>query len=690
MVRWWLRDVGGGRLTADGAFAATDAFFGPGRSVEFVATFAAVRHQHAGFGNDFNTAFLFAIFSTGPDGASLKARATNGGPETVVDLGTAFFGSPHRYRIDWNPTNVVFSIDGTTVATLAVTIGSNMRPAVSDLDVGGPALPIDWMRLSPYAPSGSFISRVSDEGQIVNWATAAWTSTEPAGTTVALLVRTGNTPAPDGTWSPFAPVTNGGPIGASSRYIQYRADLATGDLALSPFLADVTLACSTCDPTPPAAVADLAASQVLEGNGGDGTTAITITFTQPADATLVEVYRAPFGNYPEYDDGPTPGSPPPVPTYPPGPPWVLTPITTSSQADDPGTRDFWYYSLFSRDACNLVSAVSNVTGGTLNYHLGDVTDGGLRDKATTRSTSWTSRPSAVPTASRSTTTPTMTPITSMWDPRRMVWSAGGRSRTTKLISKTWSSPPSTSGRCRRGQWPASPSPGIVRIIQAAADPRAQRRADSGWVLVRLLIAGGGEATKAIHARIAYDAAALTLIAVEPGDLLQGPSPSFFRHLDEGGAAGVHAVVIGHGLTFTGDGEVARLRFRGHGAASLTLADLRDRDNRLLGDPPATTGINPALVPVPMVVELLPARPNPFNPSTLIPYRLPAAGVVSLRIYDVAGHLVRKLADGPVAAGEHHAVWDGRRDSGRPVASGLYVVQLIAGGREHTQKIQLFK
>ncbi len=48
-----------------------------------------------------------------------------------------------------------------------------MRPAVSDLDVGGPELLIDWMRLSPYAPSASFISRVSDEGQIVNWATAA-------------------------------------------------------------------------------------------------------------------------------------------------------------------------------------------------------------------------------------------------------------------------------------------------------------------------------------------------------------------------------------------------------------------------------------------------------------------------------------------------------------------------------------
>jgi flagellar hook assembly protein FlgD len=46
--------------------------------------------------------------------------------------------------------------------------------------------------------------------------------------------------------------------------------------------------------------------------------------------------------------------------------------------------------------------------------------------------------------------------------------------------------------------------------------------------------------------------------------------------------------------------------------------------------------------------------------------------------------------GPAAAGDHRAVWDGRRDGGRSVGSGVYVVQLIAGGDEHTQKIHLLK
>ena len=275
-----------------------------------MATFAAAApYQHAGFADTFNEP-LFAIFSTGTDGASLEARVLNGGPESVVDIGSTYIGSPHRYRIDWNTNNVVFSIDGATVANIGVAIGSNMRPAMSDFGVGGSVLAIDWVRLSPNAAAGNFLSRVRDEGQVVTWAEAGWTSAEPAGTTLALLVRTGNTPVPDGTWSAFAPVSNGGAIAASARYIQYRADLATSDGALTPELADVTLTCSACDATPPIAVADLAAVQQLDGNGTDGTTGITITFTAPVDATQIEVYRAPFGNYPEYDDGASPGSAP--------------------------------------------------------------------------------------------------------------------------------------------------------------------------------------------------------------------------------------------------------------------------------------------------------------------------------------------------------------------------------------------
>ena len=130
----------------------------------------------------------------------------------------------------------------------------------------------------------------------------------------------------------------------------------------------------------PAVVSDLSATQLKSGNDGDGTTKVTLTFTPPGDAALVEVYRAPL-----LEDGQheclsrvqryAGASAPAIPSYPPSAPWTPTAVTTSGQADEPADRGFWYYVAFSKDDCGNVSAVSNMTGGTLNYHLGDVSDG---------------------------------------------------------------------------------------------------------------------------------------------------------------------------------------------------------------------------------------------------------------------------------------------------------------------------
>jgi hypothetical protein len=66
--------VGGGVLTVDGALIGTNAYYLPGHSLEFVATFGANTSQHVGFGTDLN-AEPWAIFSTGyPGGTTLRAR----------------------------------------------------------------------------------------------------------------------------------------------------------------------------------------------------------------------------------------------------------------------------------------------------------------------------------------------------------------------------------------------------------------------------------------------------------------------------------------------------------------------------------------------------------------------------------------------------------------------------------------
>ncbi len=75
----------------------------------------------------------------------------------------------------------------------------------------------------------------------------------------------------------------------------------------------------------------------------------------------------------------------------------------------------------------------------------------------------------------------------------------------------------------------------------------------------------------------------------------------------------------------------------------------------------------------------PGAPNPLHPSAAVPFGLAHPARVRLTIFDLAGRRVRALADEMLPAGEHRRVWDGRDDPGRPVASGVYFYELVAGG-----------
>ncbi len=68
-------------------------------------------------------------------------------------------------------------------------------------------------------------------------------------------------------------------------------------------------------------------------------------------------------------------------------------------------------------------------------------------------------------------------------------------------------------------------------------------------------------------------------------------------------------------------------------------------------------------------------PNPFNSETVIRFDVPTSAFIALRIYNVAGRLVRVLAASHYSPGRYKAIWDGRDESDRPVAGGVYMVQL---------------
>ncbi|MEJ2721617.1 MAG: FlgD immunoglobulin-like domain containing protein, partial [bacterium] len=106
------------------------------------------------------------------------------------------------------------------------------------------------------------------------------------------------------------------------------------------------------------------------------------------------------------------------------------------------------------------------------------------------------------------------------------------------------------------------------------------------------------------------------------------------------------------------------------------------------DPPLT--LNPSAA-APETFALLQNHPNPFNPTTMIRFDVPAGGgAVTLRVYDVTGRLVRTLVDGMQTPGEKTIAWDGRNDAGVPVASGAYLYRLTGPRFEQTRKMLFLK
>ena len=83
-------------------------------------------------------------------------------------------------------------------------------------------------------------------------------------------------------------------------------------------------------------------------------------------------------------------------------------------------------------------------------------------------------------------------------------------------------------------------------------------------------------------------------------------------------------------------------------------------------------------------------PNPFNPSTLIGYQLPEAGLVRLAIYNLLGQEVRVLVNETKEAGSFTATWDGTDALSRRVASGVYLYRINAGEFSASRRMLLLK
>jgi len=115
-------------------------------------------------------------------------------------------------------------------------------------------------------------------------------------------------------------------------------------------------------------------------------------------------------------------------------------------------------------------------------------------------------------------------------------------------------------------------------------------------------------------------------------------------------------------------------------------------DKKLETPVITKVINYNVTTAPTSFVLEQNYPNPFNIATAIRYSLseskPTQTVV--RILNILGQEVKTMVDEEQSAGEYQVVWDGLDNSGKPVASGVYLYSISSGRFYAVKKLILIK
>ncbi len=94
--------------------------------------------------------------------------------------------------------------------------------------------------------------------------------------------------------------------------------------------------------------------------------------------------------------------------------------------------------------------------------------------------------------------------------------------------------------------------------------------------------------------------------------------------------------------------------------------------------------------VPIAYSLAQNYPNPFNPETQFCYSIPRRSMVRLEIFNLLGERIRTLVNEEGEVGSYKVTWDGKDETGSPVASGVYLYRLRGGGFSSTRKMVLLR
>jgi len=107
--------------------------------------------------------------------------------------------------------------------------------------------------------------------------------------------------------------------------------------------------------------------------------------------------------------------------------------------------------------------------------------------------------------------------------------------------------------------------------------------------------------------------------------------------------------------------------------------LRDYDEMILVSAPEISD------PMPNVLRLEAAYPNPFNSTTKVEFQLPETGMTKLALYDLSGRNVMDLVNGTASVGNHNITINAA-----DLSTGIYLLRLEAGGASQSLKLVLIK
>jgi hypothetical protein len=410
--------------------------------------------------------------------------------------------------------------------------------------------------------------------------------------------------------------------------------------------------------------------------------------TTPASSVSVEFYAKPFGNYPLFDKGTSPGAAPSPPSSSAAAlaaDWRRCTCTdglcsSTSLVDLPPSRDLFHYVAFVRDLYGNESPVSSMASA-LDYHLGDVSDGllvcsgdnlvsmldisalGAHYGASVPASSWFACLDVGPTTDFSVSTrPTVDGRIDFEDFMMFAMNFG-------VVSA-----PSASLR------PLAAAMNASQLVVPAL-PAVGQTFDAGVV-----VDGAGD-VQGVSIQLAYDHDVLEQVGVAAGSLLgqQGRASSVLSS----GPGNLDAALLGGGPGIAGHGEIATVTFRvkSAGDPKLSIASLNARggDNQPVAIAGAVGGTT-----VPAHSALGFAYPNPFRESLAFQLSLHASGPASIGIYDIAGRRVRALVQGVQPAGSRIVTWDGRDDSGLRLAPGAYILRLDTAGVRESRTVRLVR